>query len=117
MTANLAPCLFCSKETIVFRFRENGYRTECTNDNCDFRGPIARTEKEALEKYNNRPFEQKAVEVLAKRIALHNMRTHNEIYTFIPEPEFDIYYWDFDEVLREDSRAEAKRLLGWEDKG
>lgn len=109
MTANLKSCPFCGGEDFYFR--------EQQNENVAFVSPIfiiecatcgalvhARTTEKAIEAWNHRPFEEKAVEVLAEKLYFIAQQT---------DDEGPYCYWIHATNESKDKyRAEAKQLLG-----
>lgn len=104
MTANLKPCYYCEGKKIVKREFSTSieFTVECIS--CWARGPIVGSEAEAIEAWNHRPFEEKAVEVLAER--LHHITQLERIHSNY------VYWKDLSEATRNEYRAEAKQLLG-----
>ena len=57
MSEEIKPCPFCGSDTEVF-FYEIGYAyIECLNDECMAMGPDGNTKEEAIQKWNQRPYD------------------------------------------------------------
>lgn len=129
MTANLKPCPFCGKNDTEIQTKIDYpecehieyYFVECQD--CGGRLWETLSEKaEAIEAWNHRPFEDHAVEVLAKNIGFlryckGNLWIYGDKVTLQEFLSDWVNYDDDDDwgEFKKDMRKEARALLGWEE--
>jgi hypothetical protein len=105
MTAKLKPCPipWCASIAKVDHYRNSDQTYFCQCQTCGTFTSSYITEAEAIEAWNTRPFEEKAVEVLAEQIQKGFIMA------------ISLGYLCSKDLSVEAMRAEAKQLLGVKD--